>query len=82
LRVMGAGIGGDAQIGAEEGGSEFGDLSRQLDDQTPQRKTASSVFGREHDRENACCFFGVSRIFGAVLHRLVEAVMSFCIARL
>jgi hypothetical protein len=36
LRVIGAGIVGDAQIGAEESGSEFGDLSRQLDDQPPK----------------------------------------------
>jgi hypothetical protein len=35
---------GDTEIGAEEGGSEFGDLS--FDDQTPKGKTASSVFVR------------------------------------
>ena len=36
---------------------------------------ASSVFVREHDREDACCFFWVTWIFGTVLHRLVVIVM-------
>ena len=36
LGVIRARLGGDAQIGAEEGGSEFGDLSGQIDDQTPK----------------------------------------------
>ena len=35
----------------------------------------SSVFVREHDREDACCFLWVTWIFGAVLHRLVVIVM-------
>ena len=51
-------LAGDAQIDTEEGGVEFGDLSRQIDDQTPKGTTASLVFVREHDREDARCLFG------------------------
>ncbi len=36
LGVIRARLASDTQIGAEEGGSEFGDLSRQIDDQTPK----------------------------------------------
>ena len=34
-----------------------------------------SVVARQHECENACCFFRVARVVRAVLHRLVEVVV-------
>jgi hypothetical protein len=43
LRVIRARLAGDTQVGAEEGGSEFGDLSGQIDDQTPKEDGVLSI---------------------------------------
>jgi hypothetical protein len=43
LRVIDAGIVGDLKIGADESGSEFGDLSGQVDDQTPKEDGVLSI---------------------------------------
>jgi hypothetical protein len=65
----------DAQISVEEGGSEFGDLSRQLDDQTPKGRRRPQYSSASMIVRTRVAFFGISWIFGAVLHRLVVVVM-------